>query len=147
MIHGRSVLRRSSRGEVDGRRAERVTRVLELVERFVFDLGLVIAGEPVELAGYVAAGPAARMHEAVRPALLSGVRTRPDFGEYAQVRIEGDILDLSAPVRVVVEFDDRSTRLDDDGFATAHSRRRVRLQLLLDSGISRVLDHRVEVMS
>ena len=44
-----------------------------------------------------------------------------------------------------MEFDDRSTRLDDDGFAASHARRRVRLQLLLDGAVSRVLDHRIEL--
>jgi hypothetical protein len=143
----RDVLRRTSRSDLDSRRAQRVALVLELVERFVYDLGLVIAGEPVDLAGYVEAVPAARLCEAVRPALSSGVRTRPDFGEYAQVRIEGDILETSVPMVVIVEFDDRSTRLDDEGFAAFQSRRRVRLHLLLDGAAARVLDHRIEVLS
>jgi hypothetical protein len=81
----------------------------------------------------------------VRPALEAGSRTRPDFGEYAQVRIEGDLLDLAVPVWTVVEFDDRSTQLDEAGMATSHARRRVRLQLLLDGAVSRVLDHRIEL--
>lgn len=133
------------RRDVDTRRAQRVTQVLELVERFVYDLGLLIAGDPVALAEYVDARSVERLHDAVRPALHAGTMTRPDFGEYAQVRIEGDLLDLSRPVQVVVEFDDRSTRLDQRGFAASHFRRRVRVQLLLDDALSRVLDHRIEL--
>jgi hypothetical protein len=139
--------RPNTRNDVDTRRTERVTQVLELVERFVYDLGLLMSGEPVEFAEYVDAASATRLHEAVRPALDAGTRTRPDFGEYAQVRIEGNLLDVSLPVRAVVDFDDRSTRLDEDGFAAVHSRRRVRLQLLIDHALSRVLDHRIEVVS
>jgi hypothetical protein len=143
----RRLLRPTTRADVDTRRAQRVTQVLALVERFVYDLGLLISGEPVDLAGYVDAGAAERLHAAIRPALRAGASTRPDFGEYAQVRIEGDLLDVSLPVRVVVEFDDRSTRLDEDGLAAVHSQRRVRLQLLLDEAVSRVVDHRIEVLS
>ena len=46
--------------------------MLALVERFVYDLGLLIAGEPVDLTDYVDAASAARLHEAVRPALEPG---------------------------------------------------------------------------
>ncbi|MDQ6848169.1 MAG: hypothetical protein M3019_11420 [Candidatus Dormibacteraeota bacterium] len=119
-----------------------MTRVLELVERFVYDLGRLIAGEQVDLDGYVDANSARRLSDAVRPALVAGTATRPDFGEYAEVRIEGDLLNQSVPVRTDVEFDDRSKLLG--GSAPLHARRRVRLQLLLDPGISRVLDHRIE---
>ena len=111
----------------------------------MYDLGLLIAGEQVPMTEYVEAASAERLREAVRPALEAGSKTRPDFGEYAQVRIEGDLLDLSVPVWTVVEFDDRSTRLDAAGLATSHARRRVRLQLLLDGAVSRVLDHRIEL--
>jgi len=138
------LLGRPTRGELDARRAQRVTRVLELVERFVYDLGLLIAGDPVDLDGYVEATSARRLGDAVRPALVGGAPTRPDFGEYAQVRIEGDLLDQSAPVRTVVEFDDRSRLVGETGSTPVHARRRVRLHLLLDPGISRVLDHRIE---
>lgn len=122
-----------------------MTLVLGLVERFVYDLGLLIAGEQLDLDGYVEATSARRLGEAVRPALVAGATTRPDFGDYAQVRIEGDLLDQSAPVRTVVEFDDRSSLSGEPGSPPVHARRRVRLHLLLDPGISRVLDHRIEL--
>jgi hypothetical protein len=83
----------------------------------------------------------------VQPALAAGAMTRTDFGEYAQVRIEGDLLDLSEPVSAVVEFDDRSTRLDEDGSTVSRSRRRVRLQLLIDPAVSQVLDQRLELIA
>ncbi len=113
----------------------------------MYDLGLLIAGEPVDLDGYVEARSVERLHDAVRPALNAGTRTRPDFGAYAKVRIAGDLLDRSLPVTAIVEFDDRSTRLDEGGFAAGSTRRRVRVQLLLDDSVSRVIHHRFELVS
>ena len=121
--------------------------MLELVERFVYDLGLLIAGQHVGLTDYVEATTANRLLEAVRPALSAGTVTRPDFGEYAQVTIEGDVLDLSAPFTTVVEFDDRSTRLLDRNAPPVQVRQRIRLRLLLDASVTRILDHRIEVAS
>ncbi len=147
MSRARLLFRCPGRGDLDNRRAQRVAQVLELVERFMYDLGLLIAGEPVDLDSYVEARSVERLHDAVRPAQIAGARTRPDFGAYAQVRIEGDLLDASLPVSAVVEFDDRSTRLDEDGFAAGSRRRRVRVQLLLDDTVSRVIHHRFELVS
>ena len=145
---GRSLLRRSARGEVDGRRAERVTRVLELVERFVFDLGLVIAGEPVDLADYVAAGPAAR-----RP--RGGASRARQRGAHAprlrRVRAGADRGRPARPARVRCARGGGVRRSLD-----ATRRGRLRRRSTRDAGcgfncsstaVSRsVLDHRVEVM-
>lgn len=141
----RGLLGRQARHDLDAARGQRVTMVLALAERFVYDLGLLIAGESVDMSDYMDPSPAARMFDAVRPALAAGAQIAPDFGEYAQVRIEGDVLDRSAPVCTTVEFDDRSTRLDLS--TGAHARRRVRVQLLLDAEIRRVLDQRIELVS
>jgi hypothetical protein len=81
----------------------------------------------------------------MRPGLAGGVTTRPDFGEYAQVRIEGELLDADATVRAVVEFDDRSVRVDAQGRTVARMRRRVRLLVLFDPAVTRVVDHRLEL--
>jgi hypothetical protein len=143
----RGLWRRSTEADRDTRRSQRVSAVLELVERFVYDLGLLVAGEVADMSEYVDARCAQRLRSVVQPALAAGAMIRTDFGEYAQVHIEGDLLDLSVPVAAVVEFDDRSTRLDEDGSAVNRSRRRVRLQLLLDPGVSQVLDHRVELIA
>ncbi len=140
----RMPLVRRGRDDSDTRRGERTARVLQLVERFVYDVGLLIAGDAVDLSSYVDAVAATRLRDAVQPALIAGAVTRPDFGEYAQVRIEGDLLDLCASVRAVVEFEDRSTRLDEHGAVFARPRRQVRLRLLLDPAVSRVLDHRID---
>jgi hypothetical protein len=142
----RALLPRRAGPDLDAERRQRVTKVLALAEQFVYDLGLVIAGEQVDLSDYLEREPADRLRDAVRPALDAGAVISPDFGEYAQVRIQGDLLDRSIPLWAIVEFDDRSTRLDGIS-ARAHGRRRVQVQLLLDSDIGRVLDHRIEVVS
>ena len=142
----RALLGRQTRHDLDAARAQRVAKILELAQRFVYDLGLLIAGEQVDLSDYVASGSADRLRDALRPALVAGAMTSPDFGEYAQVLIQGDVLDTSIPVRTIVEFDDRSTRRDGLD-APVHARRRVRVRLLLDADVGRVLDHRIEVVT
>jgi hypothetical protein len=142
----RAMWGRRARAEDDARRSRRVAEVLHLVERFVYDLGLLIAGRAVDLDTYVEVSAATRLRIALEPARTAVAVVRPDFGDYAQVRIEGNLLDLSASVRAVVEFDDHSTRTDGRGGTVARSRRRVRLGLVIDPAITRVLDHRIEVM-
>jgi hypothetical protein len=137
---------RRAGGEEDARRSRRVAEVLQLVEQFVYDLGLLIAGRAVDLDGYVEAAVATRLRAALAPARTSRGVMHPDFGEYAQVRIEGNLLDLSRAVRAVVEFDDRSTWSDRDGGVVRRSRRRVRLCLTLDPAVTTVLDHLVEIV-
>jgi hypothetical protein len=135
----------SGRHVDDDDRDRRTTLVMSLVDRFVFDLGLLAAGQEADIESYVAADMAARLRTAMRPGLASGLTTRPDFGEYAQVRIEGDILDTGATVRTVVEFDDQSIRVDTQGRTVTRLRRRVRILLLLDPAITRVIEHRLEI--
>lgn len=131
--------------DADARRSRRVGEVMRLLERFVYDLGLLIGGHAGDLDAYVEPGVRARLRSALTP-IDTGGTTRPDFGEYAQVRIEGDLLDLSESVRAVVEFDDRSTRADGRGEVVTRWRRRVRLELLLDPAVATVLDFRIEIV-
>ena len=129
----------------DDARSRRVAEVMTVVERFVYDLGLMSAGASVDLERYVDPAAAARLRHALRPAVGADVSTRPDYGEYAQLRIEGDLLDPDVPVLAVVELDDRSTRVDASGHAVVRLRRRLRLLLVLDPESTRVLDHRLEI--
>jgi hypothetical protein len=141
----RALHRRGAVRDADARLSRRVGDVMRLVERFVYDLGLLIGGHPGDLDAYVVPGVRARLRSALTPTVTGGA-TRPDFGEYAQLRIEGDLLDLSESVRAVVEFDDRSTRADGHVGVVTRSRRRVRLELLLDPAVARVLDYRIEIV-
>ncbi|MFI5312821.1 MAG: hypothetical protein ACHQ06_01500 [Candidatus Dormibacteria bacterium] len=129
----------------DDERDRRTTLVMGLLDRFVFDLGLLAAGCDADIESYVAPGAAQRLRAAMRPGLAAGLTTRPDFGEYAQVRIEGDLLDSGATVRAVVEFDDRSVRVDVQGRTVSRIRRRVRILVLFDAAVTRVVDHRLEI--
>ena len=117
---------------------------MSLVERFVFDLGLMLSGESVVVDSYVSPKVAKQLGDAIRPDLVAGLTTRPDFGEYAQVRIEGDLL-APTTVRTVVEFEDRSTRVDRQGRVVARVRRRIRVLLLIDPSITVVMDHRLDI--
>jgi hypothetical protein len=141
----RQLLPTSRRRSDDDERDRRTTLVMDLVDRFVFDLGLLAAGRDAGIEDYLAADVAASVRSAMRPGLANGLTTRPDFGEYAQVRIEGDLLDTSAAVRAVVEFDDRSVRVDAQGQTVARIRRRVRILVLFDAAITRVVDHRLVI--
>lgn len=125
-------------------RERRVALALGLIERFVYDLGLLIGGHRVDLDDYVAPATVSRLQDALHPLQSAGSVVRVEFGEYAQVRIEGDVLDRNSPVRSVVEFEDRSARIDEDGRPVVRARRRIRLSLVLDPQLARVLDHRVE---
>jgi hypothetical protein len=116
-----------------------------VVEQFVYDLGLLIAGTSVDLERYVDAASAARLRAALGSETSSVPTTRPEFGDYAQVCIEGDLLESDQVIRVVAEFDDRSTRMDARGRTVSRSRRRIRLRLLINPPATRVLDYRVEV--
>ena len=71
---------------------------------------------------------------------------RPNFADYAEVRIAGDVLDLAEPVRAVVEFDDRSSWSAGPEHPAVRARRRVRIELLFDAAITTILDHRIELV-
>ncbi|HEY4868411.1 MAG TPA: hypothetical protein VII79_00245 [Candidatus Dormibacteraeota bacterium] len=54
---------------------------------------------------------------------------RPDFGAYAELRVDGDLLDVDRHVKAVLEFEDRSMRETFDGRLLPVPRRRVRLTM------------------
>ncbi len=134
------------RTDKDEQREQRTASVLQVVERFVYDLGLLISGQDTDLDSYVDTVTAGRLRDSLLPVTGTGLAVRPDFGEYAQVRIEGDLLDAKSTVRTVVEFDDRSSRVDQQGRPVSRIRRRVRLLLILDPSTTRIVDHRVDVV-
>lgn len=124
--------------------AERLDIIKELAERFTYDLGLLIAGHDTALADYVDGRAAARLQEGVEPFLASGEAMRPDFGEYAELRILGDLSSASL-VESVVEFEDRSVRETVDGRLLSTAARRLQLTLMVDLAAKRVLDYRLRV--
>jgi hypothetical protein len=107
---------------------------------------MLLAGNTADLEPYVEATVAARLRTTLQRVQRSGRAMRPDFGDYAEVRISGDVLNLAQPVQVAVEFDDRSTWSASPVEAAIRARRRVRLELVFDAAITTVLDHRVELV-
>jgi hypothetical protein len=125
----------------DDVREQRLEDIKKLAERFTYDLGLLIAGHPVELEAYVAAGPAQRLRASLEPFLASGDAMRPNFGEYGELRVEGDLLNLDDPIRAHVEFDDQSVRETSNGELIPIPRRRMLLSLIIDPSCRSVRDY------
>lgn len=133
---------RRPRASARGAREARIAELLELAERFVYDVGLLLAGDRAGIDAYVAPGSVARLRTTLG-ALGVASRLQPEFAEHALVTVTGDVLDRSAPLRCSVEFEDRSAWLDGD-ITAPRPRRRVRVRMLVDPATIRVLDHRVE---
>lgn len=129
-----------SADELRDRRLESVTR---LAERLVYDLGLLMAGHAAPLEEYVATAVADRLRASLAPFLATGDAMRPNFGEYGELRIQGDLLAAARALSVDVEFNDQSVRETRDGELVPAERRRIRLTLSLDPNLHRVTDLRL----
>ena len=116
----------------DDLREQRLEDIKKLAERFTYDLGLLIAGHPVELETYVAPQPAQRLIASLEPFLASGDAMRPNFGEYGELRVEGNLLASDRPIHAYLEFDDLSQRETADGQLHSIGRRRMHLTLVID---------------
>jgi len=125
-------------------REHKLDAVKTLAERFTYDLGLLIAGHPVELEQYVADSPARRLRHSVEPFLACGDAMRPNFGDYGELRIEGYLLSSDHPIYAYVEFDDQSIRETSTGDLIPTGRRRMLLSLVIDPSAGRVLDYRLQ---
>lgn len=115
----------------DELREQRLERIKDAVEQFTFGLGLIMAGQPPDFSGVVAADLCERVHSALAPFRDSGELMRPDFGAYAELRVDGDLLDIEHNVKAVLEFEDRSMRETRDGRLLPVPRRRVRITMSL----------------
>jgi len=113
----------------DRLREEQLDAVTEIVDRFLYDLGRIMAGHLVDLEPYVDRPVARAVCESLQPFLDSGHVLRPDFGPYGELRVEGDLLAPEQPVIATVEFEDRSTRETPEGRVAVTSRRRIRVRM------------------
>jgi hypothetical protein len=120
-------------------REQRLDAVRNAVEQFIYDLGLLIAGHDVsdesptpELTQ--------QLQRALRPFLDAGDLMRPDFGAFGDLRVEGELLEVSDPVLATLEFDDRCARETASGRLVAASGRRLRITLHLALDPVRVID-------
>ena len=116
----------------DAVRDQRLRAITEAAESFTYALALGIAGRDPVFETTVSRELAQRIRGALRPYLESGEQMRPDFGSHAQLRVEGDLLDVTRPLRVDVEFEDRSIRELADGRLTPVPRRVVHLALRVE---------------
>ena len=122
-------------------REQRLEAVKQLAERFTYDLGLLIAGHQVNFDAYVAPDASARLRASVEPFLASGDAMRPNFGEYGELRVEGNLLDMSMPIHAYVEFDDQSVRETSAGELIAMGKRRMQLTLVIRPDAQSIADY------
>jgi len=127
----------------DELREQRLSHVKQLAERFVYDLGLLLAGNAASLEEYVAGSAARRLRACLEPFLAAGDVMRPNFGEYGELRIEGDLLATDRPLTADVEFTDQSVRERHDGDLVPTGSRRVRLTLQIDPDLQRITEFRL----
>ena len=124
--------RRRVKGSADSDdelRERRLDSVRCTVEEFAYDLALLTAGHDPAFERCASPAVADRLRSAVRPFLASGDAMRPDFGAYGELRVDGDLLDVTRPVAACIEFDDRSMRQTGDGRLLPAPRRRMRMAL------------------
>jgi hypothetical protein len=123
-------------------REQRLESIRDAVERFTYDLGLLIAGHDAasessdrELTSH--------LQRQLRPFLDAGDAMRPDFGAFADLRIEGDLLQSSQPVMATLEFDDRCARETADGRVVPARGRRLRATLEVAIDPVQIVDCRI----
>jgi hypothetical protein len=90
---------------------------------------MMMAGQSPDFGSVVAPLLSERVSSALAPYRDSGELMRPDFGAYAELRVDGDLLDVDRHVKAVLEFEDRSMRETLDGRLLPVPRRRVRLTM------------------
>ena len=129
-------------------REQRLDHIRDAVERFTYTLGLLIAGhDPEDSADD---GLTGQLQRELRPFLDAGDAMRPDFGAFGDLRIEGELLQVSMPVLATLEFDDRCARETVQGRVIPGRGRRLRVTMhvavepvrIIDCAVSEVPDRR-----
>ena len=134
-------LRRASNHE---ERELRLDSLRRLVDAFVHDLALLLAGHTTRFEHTATPEVADRLRFAVAPFLENGEVLRIDFGTFAELRIDGNLDDASS-VRALLEFDDRCLRQRAHGRALGSAKRRVRLILNIDQSAHLIDDCSVAI--
>jgi hypothetical protein len=125
---------------LDDLREQRLDDIKALAERFTYDLGLLMAGHDVNFEEYVNPPVAARLRASMEPFLATGDAMRPNFGEYGDLRVEGDLAGGRDPVMAYVEFEDQSIRETAGGDLIPVPRHRMNLTLTIDPTCRGILD-------
>ncbi|MFZ0180717.1 MAG: hypothetical protein WAL84_12730 [Candidatus Dormiibacterota bacterium] len=119
-------------------REQRLDHIRDAVERFTYTLGLLIAGhDPEDSADESMAG---QLQRELRPFLDAGDAMRPDFGAFGDLRIEGELLQVSMPVLATLEFDERCARETVHGRVIPSRGRRLRLTMHITVEPARIID-------
>lgn len=120
-------------------REQRLDAVRNAVEQFTYDLGLLIAGHDASVESPTPE-LTQQLRRALRPFLDAGDSMRPDFGAFGDLRVEGELLEMSHPVLAMLEFDDRCARETASGRVVAARGRRLRLTMHVALDPVRVID-------
>ncbi|MBV8446305.1 MAG: hypothetical protein JOZ92_10355 [Candidatus Dormibacteraeota bacterium] len=124
------MMRVLDRQHSDEQRRDRILgTVRDAVSAFTVDVARLMAGHQPDLVN-TSHEVAGMLNRSTRALLASPVRVSPDFGQFAELRVEGDLLNDDS-VRCVVRLQDRSEMIDADGSRLARFHRTVVLDLLV----------------
>jgi hypothetical protein len=124
----------------DELREKKVDQIKALAERFIYDLGLFIAGHDVNFGEYLSAPVVDRFNQSVAPFRASGDIMRPNFGDFGDMRIQGNLLDSHMPVLAHIEFDDQSVRETKEGDVIPQPKRHMLLNLVIEPDLAHIRD-------
>lgn len=120
--------RARARTEEHTLREERLEQIRDAVEQFTYALCLLLSGHDAPW-GTADQNLALRLQCELHPFLSRGDAMRPDFGAFGDLRIEGDLLQVSDPVLATLEFDDRCVRQTAGGRLVPARPRRLRMRM------------------
>lgn len=113
-------------------REQRIEEVRHLTEKVLYDIADLLAGNDPMFETYVAPQVAQWLRQSVAPFLATRDAMRPNYGDYAALHVEGNLVDFTQPIDAVVEFDDQSVRETADGTVIPQPKRRMRLSMTID---------------
>ncbi len=130
-------------------REERLEQIRDAVEQFTYALCLLLSGHDVPR-GTADQNLTKRLQRELHPFLSRGDVMRPDFGAFGDLRIEGDLLQVTDPALATLEFDDRCVRQTAGGRLVPARPRRLRMMMhvavdppvVLDCAVSEVMTRR-----
>ena len=100
------------------------------LEEFTVNIARLSAGHDVDFGEAVEEHLAAALRLAMQPLLRSAVRAAPDFGQFAELRVDGDLTSGDS-ARCLVSFEDRSTLQSRDGARVRQFRRTIEMTAVL----------------
>ncbi|MBV8444862.1 MAG: hypothetical protein JOZ92_02980 [Candidatus Dormibacteraeota bacterium] len=128
------------RRRADERRRDHVLGVLrDTVSAFTVDVARLMAGHQPDLLRTTSPEVAELLTRSTNALVASTARVSPDFGQFAELRVEGDLLN-DPSVRCVVRLQDRSELIGADGSRLRRFHRTVVLDVRVALQAMRVCD-------